>query len=62
MPKGKYISKIILFILVILFGIFLFIYGGYDDSPGGQLLGLVIVIVGIISLVKNKKKFTLENK
>ncbi|OGY94065.1 MAG: hypothetical protein A2406_00330 [Candidatus Komeilibacteria bacterium RIFOXYC1_FULL_37_11] len=62
MNKGKYISKIILFILLILFGIFLFVYGGYDDSPGAQLLGLVIVIVGIISLVKNKKKFTIENK
>ena len=56
MNKGKYISKIILFILVILFGIFLFVYGGYDDSPGGQLLGLVIIIVGIIGMVKNKKK------
>ena len=62
MNKGKYISKIILFILVILFGIFLFVYGGYDDSPGGQLLGLVIIIVGIIGIVKTNKKITLENK
>jgi len=51
--KKSYL-KIILFILVILFGVFIFIYGGYDDSPGAQLLGLVICASGIIGLIKNK--------
>jgi hypothetical protein len=32
----------------------MFIYGGYDDSPGGQGLGLLLVIIGIIGLKKNK--------
>lgn len=32
------------------------VYGGYDDSPGGQLLGLVVVITGIVFLVKSRKK------
>ncbi len=50
------IIKIILFILAILFGTFLFIYGGYDDSPGAQGLGLLVVISGIVSIVKNRKK------
>ena len=50
------IVRIIVSILVILFGIFMFIYGGYDDSPGAQGLGLIIFIIGIVSIIKNKKK------
>jgi len=50
------IIKTILFILVILFGIFLFIYGGYDDSPGAQGLGLLVVIGGIVGIIKVRKK------
>ncbi len=50
------IIKIILFILAVLFGIFLFIYGGYDDSPGAQGLGLLIVIGGIVGIIKTRKK------
>jgi|GEM_PF-811113 len=49
-------KKIFLFIIAILFGIFMFVYGERDDSPGGQLLGLVSFIVGIMGLVKSKKK------
>ncbi|MFZ2190347.1 MAG: hypothetical protein WA057_02565 [Candidatus Magasanikiibacteriota bacterium] len=45
-------SKIILSILAILFGIFMFIYGEYDDSPGGQLLGLLLIITGIVVIIK----------
>ena len=40
----------------IVFGVFMFIYGGYDDSPGGQLLGLLLFIAGIVSVIKNRKK------
>ena len=43
-------------ILAILAGGFLFVYGGYDDSPGAQLLGLIIVIIGIVGIVKSGKK------
>jgi hypothetical protein len=50
------ILKIISFIFLILFGVFMFIYGGYDDSPGAQLLGLIIFIIGVVNLVKGKKK------
>jgi len=49
--------KIILFVFAILFGVFLFVYGGYDDSPGGQLIGLTVIIIGIVGLIKSKKKF-----
>jgi hypothetical protein len=47
--------KIAFFILAILFGIFIFIYGGYDDSPGAQGIGVLAVIGGIIGIIKNKK-------
>jgi len=49
-------TKIILFILLILFGAFMFVYGGYDDSPGAQLLGLIAVVGGIVGIIKNRKK------
>ncbi len=52
------IIRIISFIILILFGVFIFFYGGYDDSPGAQLLGLVLVIIGIFNLVKGKKKIS----
>lgn len=34
----------------------MFVYGGIDDSPGGQMLGLITIIVGIVGIIKNKKK------
>jgi len=51
----KYYIKILFLVLAILFGVFIFIYGGYDDSPGAQLLGFIIFVIGIIGLIKNKK-------
>lgn len=54
----KYYIKIFLFILLIIFGVFMFVYGGYDDSPGGQILGLIAVVAGFAGIVKNKKKFS----
>ena len=43
-------------ILAISFGMFMFVYGEMDDSPGGQLLGLLAVIGGIVGIVKCRKK------
>ncbi|MFA5359511.1 MAG: hypothetical protein WC349_00920 [Patescibacteria group bacterium] len=51
----KYYVKILCFILLIFFGVFMIIYGEHDDSPGAQFLGLIMFIIGIVSLVKNKK-------
>jgi hypothetical protein len=48
-------SKVIFFIIEILLGISMFIYGGYDDSPGAQGLGLIAIILGIINIIKYKK-------
>jgi hypothetical protein len=54
MNKGK----LIISILTILLGVFIFIYGGYDDSPGAQLLGFVIVVIGILGIKKSKSGLT----
>jgi len=50
--------RILYFILAILLGIFMFVYGGFDDSPGGQLIGVIVIIIGIIGLIKRKKKIS----
>lgn len=47
--------KLLLLIIAISFGVFLFFYGGYDDSPGAQGLGLLIVITSIFGIVRNHK-------
>ena len=52
MNKGRILYSI----LAILFGTFIFVYGEIDDSPGGQLLGLLAVIAGIVGMIKSKKK------
>ena len=46
------IIKLTLYVFAISFGIFMFIYGEYDDSPGGQLLGLVLAVTGAWQVVK----------
>ena len=50
------IRRIIYSALAIVFGVFLFVYGGWVDSPGAQLLGLFIVIVGVVGVIKSKKQ------
>jgi hypothetical protein len=50
------ILKLLLSIFALLFGPFLFVYGGYDDSPGAQGLGLLLFILGIVGMVKSRKK------
>lgn len=48
--------KTVAFLLFIPLGAFLVVYGGYDDSPGGQLLGLLVVVAGIVGLVRIWRK------
>lgn len=38
----------LLSILLLAAGVFLFVYGGYDDSPGAQGLGLLIAAYGVV--------------
>lgn len=53
--KFKYFLFLVFF-PGILCGVFIFFYGGYDDSPGAQFLGLLMVIGTTISLIRRKKK------
>jgi hypothetical protein len=43
-------------IIAILIGAFLVVFGGMDDSPGAQLLGVLVFIFGIIGVIKSRKK------
>lgn len=54
MSKRMLITSLLL--LLIAFGIFMIFYGGYDDSPGGQLLGVILAVLGIIGVNKTRKK------
>ena len=47
---------LMLSILAVLFGAFMFVYGGYDDSPGAQLLGVILVDSGILGFVKGLRR------
>ncbi|TSC52085.1 MAG: hypothetical protein LiPW41_633 [Parcubacteria group bacterium LiPW_41] len=49
-------GKIIYSICALPLGVFVFVYGGYDDSPGAQLLGFLVVVSGVISAIRSKKK------
>ncbi|MFA6486572.1 MAG: hypothetical protein WCT40_04375 [Candidatus Magasanikbacteria bacterium] len=49
------IITIVFFTLSMIFGVFMWVYGGYDDSPGAQGLGLLAIIGGVVGLVKIKK-------
>jgi len=42
-------------ILVVLLGIFFIIFGGFDDSPGLQGIGLILIVVIIIIMIRGRK-------
>ena len=52
---NKYI-KIMLSALSVLFGLFLIVFGGYDDSPGAQGLGLILIIIPVVIAIRKKDK------
>lgn len=55
----KYTNKqiqILCSILAILIGALMFVYAEIDDSPGGQLIGLIVTIVGVVGLVRSRRK------
>jgi hypothetical protein len=48
--------NIFCFVLLILLGAFMFVYGEADDSPGGQLIGLIAIVAGAVALFKSIRK------
>lgn len=45
-----------LYAALIALGGFLFVYGEYDDSPGGQLLGLLVALAGVVGSVREARR------
>lgn len=43
-------------LLAVLLGALLFVYGGFDDSPGAQLLGLLVALAGTVEVIKGVRK------
>jgi drug/metabolite transporter (DMT)-like permease len=50
-----HILKIVGLVLFILLGIFLVVFGGYDDSPGAQGLGLLVALFGMWKLYRGMR-------
>ena len=50
------LRRILFLIFAMIFGVFMIVYGGYDDSPGAQLLGLLVIAVSVVWTVRNKNK------
>lgn len=42
--------------LAILLSVFFIVFGGYDDSPGLQLIGLLIVIFSAMGLMRRRRR------
>ena len=49
--KGIFFS-----LVAIVLGCALFVYAEIDDSPGGQLIGMVVVIGSVLNLIKKNKR------
>lgn len=43
-------------IAVAVLGVAAFVYGGADDSPGLQGIGLLIVIASLVSIVRSERR------
>jgi len=43
-------------ILAILLGIFFIVFGEFDDSPGLQGIGLILMIVTVVIVIRSRKK------
>lgn len=50
------IIKVLGSTVLMVLGVAMFVYGGWDDSPGGQGLGVLMVVGGVFGLVKTLKK------
>ncbi len=48
--------KIISLFLIISFGVFMVVFGEYDDSPGAQGLGLIVAVAASISIFRLLRK------
>jgi len=47
-------KRILLSALTIALGVCVFVYGGYDDSPGAQALGLIVAAYGVVFMLRGR--------
>jgi len=52
----KKIILTICLLLVLLLGILIIVYAGIDDSPGGQMIGVILIVFSIVYSIKLIKK------
>lgn len=50
-----HIFKITGFVLLVFLGIFFVVFGGYDDSPGAQGIGLIVALFGVWKIYKGMR-------
>ena len=43
-------------ILATLLGVFFIVFGEFDDSPGLQGLGLILIIITVVIVIRGRKK------
>lgn len=43
-------------ILAILFGGFCIVFGEFDDSPGLQGIGLILIILVVLTIIRDQKR------
>ena len=43
-------------ILIILLGVFFIVFGEFDDSPGLQGIGLILIIAIVVIVIRGRKK------
>lgn len=48
--------RIVYSLLAIVFGMAVIIFGGIDDSPGGQAIGFLLIVITVIGLIRNRNK------
>lgn len=46
------IVTLLAWLLLSAFGVLVFVFGGYDDSPGAQGLGVLLLSIGLYMLYK----------
>jgi len=60
--KKRQARRILLFVVILLLGVSIIIFGGYDDSPGAQGIGLLIILIGFWKLIIRKKIWPRKTK
>lgn len=49
-------KKLVLSVLAIPFGVFMIVFGGMDDSPGAQGIGVIAIIIGALIAINARKR------